>query len=263
MMRTLLRVHIVPVGFDNERVTEPIIKSKGDRVYLISRQQDDLASNYLKLIKKELKKHRIEFREEFTDIWDLMSCMEKFREIVIREKENQIFFNVSTGSTLASIAAMLTCMIWKCEVYYVQLQYPNTKKQVEIEKQDVDKTFSIPVYKIMKPEDRHLLILSIIKDNSKKIKKKDLIERLKHFKIIRPVASEILTTHAEHSQLNAILRPMVNEQYLEVESRGRSSIVKLTEQGENALKIFGEGIKFQVTDKFSEELDESLNEDTE
>src|SRR5436309_407424 len=135
MMRSPLRVHIVPVGFDNQRVTEPVIQSKADRVYVISRKADDIAAKYIEVIKKELKRYRVEVKEEYTDIWDLMACMEKFREIVIRERENQIFFNVSTGSTLTSIAAMLTCMIWKCEPYYAKLKY-SEKKQVEVKDQE-------------------------------------------------------------------------------------------------------------------------------
>lgn len=188
-----------------------------------------------------------------------MSCMEKFREIIIREKENEILFNVSTGSTLASIAAMLTCMIWKCEPYYAKLKYPEKHEQ-EVKNQEIDGVLSIPVYKIFKPENRHLLILSIIKDNGCKIKKKDLIEKLKHFEKIKPVAKKDLTIHAEHSQLNAMLRPLLNENYLTVDSRGRSSVVSLSSQGENALKIFGEGIPFQVSQNFVDESNESENE---
>lgn len=255
-----MRVHVVPVGFDNERVTVPIILAKGDRVYLVSRKADDIASKYLEIIKKELKKNKIEIREEFTDIWDLMSCMEKFREIVIREQGNQIFFNVSTGSTLASIAAMITCMIWKCEPYYAKLEYPETKKQVEVISQKVESVLSIPVYAILKPDDRHLLILGIIKDAGCKIKKKNLIDKLKELKIIKPVTKDVLTIHAEHSQLNAMIRPLVEEKYLEVESRGRSSLVILTPQGENALKIFGEGVSLARASEPAEEASEESEE---
>jgi len=245
MMRSHLRVHIVPVGFEVKRVTEPILQLKGDRVYLISLNKDDKASTRMKQIKKILTNKQIEVKEEYTDIWNIMSCMEKFREIVTREKGNQIYFNVSTGSTLASIAAMLTCMIWKCRAYYVKLKYDEKKKQEEFVENNVEDVLSIPVYKILSPEDKHLLILGIIKDKDRKIRKKDLIEKLKELKIIRPVMGKKLSVHAEHSQLNAMLKPLVDEHYVEVQSRGRSSIVMLTQQGENALKIFGAGVPIQ------------------
>lgn len=245
MMRSHLRVHVVPVGFEVKRVTEPILQLKGDRVYLISYKKDDKAVDHIKKIKKVLAAKQIEVKEEYTDIWNIMSCMEKFREIVTRERGNQIYFNVSTGSKLASIAAMLTCMIWKCESYYAKLKYDEKKKQEEFVENDVEDVLSIPVYKILRPEDRHLLILGIIKDKGHKIKKKDLIEKLKELRIIRPVVGETLTIHAEHSQLNVMLKPLIDEHYVEVQSRGRSSIVMLTQQGENALKIFGEGVPLE------------------
>jgi len=245
MMRSHLRVHIVPVGFEVKRVTEPILQLKGDRAYLISLKEDDKAAEHVKKIKQILASKQVDVKVEYTDIWNIMSCMEKFREIVTREKGNQIYFNVSTGSTLASIAAMLTCMIWKCRAYYAKLKYDEKKKREELVENDVEDVLSIPVYKILRPEDRHLLILGIIKDKSRKIRKKDLIEKLNELKIIRPVMGEKLSVHAEHSQLNAMLKPLVDEHYVEVQSRGRSSIVILTQQGENALKIFGEGVPLQ------------------
>lgn len=245
MMHSHLRVHVVPVGFEVKRVTEPILQLKGDRVYLISLKEDDKAAEHVKKIKKILASKQIDVKVEYTDIWNIMSCMEKFREIVTRERGNQIYFNVSTGSTLASIAAMLTCMIWKCRAYYAKLKYDEKKKREEFVENDVEDVLSIPVYKILRPEDRHLLILGIIKDEDRKIRKKNLIEKLKELKIIHPVMGEKLSVHAEHSQLNAMLKPLVDEHYVEVQSRGRSSIVMLTQQGENALKIFGEGVPLQ------------------
>ncbi|MGI0073340.1 MAG: DUF6293 family protein [Nitrosotalea sp.] len=256
MMRSHLRVHVVPVGFEVKRVTEPVLQLKGDRVYLISLKEDDKAAEHVKKIKKALTSKQIDVKVEYTDIWNIMACMEKFREIVTRERENQIYFNVSTGSTLASIAAMLTCMIWKCGAYYAKLKYDEKKKQEEFDENDVEDVLAIPVYKILRPEDRHLLILGIIKDKGQKIRKKDLIGKLNELKIIHPVMGKKLSIHAEHSQLNAMLKPLVDEHYVEVQSRGRSSIVILTQQGENALKIFGEGATLKEGSEFITELED-------
>jgi len=43
----------------------------------------------------------------------LLDCVEEFREIFEKEKEkgNQIYFNVSTGSKITAMAGMLVCMI--------------------------------------------------------------------------------------------------------------------------------------------------------
>ena len=44
-MRANLRVHVSPVGLDPpERVTEPLLSLRADRVYLVSKNKDDHAS---------------------------------------------------------------------------------------------------------------------------------------------------------------------------------------------------------------------------
>jgi CTP-dependent riboflavin kinase len=48
------------------------------------------------------------------------------------------------------------------------------------------------------------------------------------------------TRAAEQSQLRVLLNPMEHDfSYITVESRGRRSIVKVTREGKDALRIFG------------------------
>ncbi len=58
-------------------------------------------------------------------------------------------------------------------------------------------------------------------------------------KIINPVGKQSLSKPAEHGQLKTILDPMIKMEYVDVETIGRNSIVTITSQGENTLKIFG------------------------
>ena len=64
-----LRIHIVPVGYDSTRITEPIISQKADRVYFVRHEGDKEHSQYFQFIKKELaKKKDLEIHEEFVNI---------------------------------------------------------------------------------------------------------------------------------------------------------------------------------------------------
>src|SRR3989344_5218468 len=105
-MSVNLRIHIAPVGFEFLRVTEPLIRMQADKVYLITYEKDDKAAKFFSQIKKELgqKYRHIKVEEVFVDIWNLYDCIEKFREIILSEKNNHVYINVSTGTKITAIA---------------------------------------------------------------------------------------------------------------------------------------------------------------
>jgi Family of unknown function (DUF6293) len=198
----------------------------------------------LKQVRKALEKHpHIEVHDVYVNIWDLFSCLEKFREIFDSESKskNHLYVNVSTGSKIISIAGMIACMLWKGTPYYAKLNYEDGGPSVSIDKRKVMETEFLPVYQINMPIPESLDILSIIRENKGKISKKELIEELQDLKII-PVYPPSQPRSAPHSRLRAILDPLEKHwQFIEVRSRGRKSEVSLTEQGKSALRIFGSG----------------------
>ena len=243
-MRSNLRVHIAPVGFHVNRVTEPIIQERADKVYLVTHHSHDRAAKYMEKIIRILRKEKLVSIEKVTtDIWDLFECLKCYKEIFQREgKTAHIYINVSTGSKIATIAGTLACMIWKGTPYYSHIDYDNIKKDPSdgLPNERVVSTTQLPVYSINKPRTESLLILSTlsnIKDG--KMKKSKLIESLEN----KGVIDSELSAAAKHSKLKVLLAPMtvgsLDNPLVEVEYRGRQSNVILTSQGESTLKIFG------------------------
>jgi CRISPR locus-related DNA-binding protein len=242
-----LRIHIAPVGFEFRRVTEPLIRMQADKVYLVTYGPDDSAKKFFEQIKKELGQNykNIKVEEIFVDIWNLYECIEKYRAIVLEEKRkgNHVYMNVSTGTKITSIAGMLSCMLWGALPYYARVSYPSMKKTEIPPTEHVDEADLLPVYEVRKPKTEYLLILSILKLNNGKMRKARLIEKLEAKGIIRlkDESKMKLTEPAKLSQLRAILEPLETDwKYIKVEASGRRSEVMLTEQGETALKIFGQ-----------------------
>ena len=93
-MDSKLRVHIATVDHHIERITEPMINLRADKAYIVTYGEKDAAAEFLKKTEKILRKHRIPYKVIFVDIWDLMACVQKFRDLIMQERENQIFFNV-------------------------------------------------------------------------------------------------------------------------------------------------------------------------
>ena len=238
-MNSQLRIHVATVDHHIERITEPMIKLRADKAYIVTYGEKDAAVEFLKKTKKILKKHRIPFKVLFVDIWDLMACVEKFRDLILEERDNQIFFNVSTGTKISAISAMLSCMIWNCHPYYAKSEYSEIKIQKKIPVEEIKAIVSMPIYKMITPKTEYLQILSILEQREGKIKKRQLIEELKILKIIKGSGMKNLSKPAEHGQLKTILDPMIKMEYVLVEIIGRNSIVTITQQGKNTLKIFG------------------------
>ena len=237
-MKPKLRVHVATLDHHVERIIEPLISLHADKAYIIAFKEKDDSHEFLKKTKAILAKQRIAVSVEFVDIWNLMKCVSLFRDIIAKENENHLFFNVSTGTKISCISAMLACMIWNCEPYYAKPEYQDIKIPKKIKSEKIREIVSIPTYNMSIPKPEYLDVLSILLQNNGKMKKRHLIEELKKMRIIFPGEGSSLSKPAEHGQLKTILDPMLNSEYITIDSIGRNSIVCITEQGKNTLIIF-------------------------
>lgn len=244
-MKANLRVHVAPVGFEIERVTQPLIDWRADKVYLILGPYEDMGKGtiYLKAITEILDNHKnIEVKQLTSNIWDLYDLINKFKSVLKNESKegSHIYVNVSTGSKIASVAGTLSCMIWKGVPYYAHIDYDyNVEYANGIKHDKVTSITEIPVYSINIPMQESLTILQILKDSNGEIKKKKLIEKLETEGYI----NSKLKIEAKHSKLRALLNQLSqgsDNPLVIVEYGGRQSKVKITTQGEATLKIFGE-----------------------
>ncbi|MEM0135549.1 MAG: DUF6293 family protein [Thermoplasmatales archaeon] len=242
-MNENLRIHLCPVGFEVKRVVDPLVWMRADKVYLITYRPGDEAQSYLEKIESDLKNYPyIELVKKYVNVWDLFECLELMREIISKESGNKIYVNVSTGTKITAIAGMLSCMLWGASPYYAKVSYPSNNKTKTTETEFVENPPDmLPVYSINKPKPEYLLILKLLKDNNSRLRKSQLIKLLEDEGVIRKRSETDgeFSTSAKHSQLRALLEPMIRDwNYIKIESEGRRSTVILTGQGVNALKIF-------------------------
>ncbi len=133
-------------------------------------------------------------------------------------------------------------MLWKGIPYYTRLDYEQGGPETKADKRNVTGTEALPIYQINMPSPESLNVFAVIgskKDD--KITKKELIQELQRMRLI-PVFLPSQPRNAPHIRLLAILEPLETHwQFIEVRSSGRRSDVYLTDQGSNALRIFGSG----------------------
>ncbi len=241
-MRSNLRVHIACVGFEVNRITQPIIDERADKVYLITYSRNDKGLPYLKKILEILGQHKnIEVQKITGDIWDLFEILNRFKKILQIENAagSHVYVNVSTGSKVAAIAGTLACMLWKGTPYYAHINYEEKRNFAGFVDDNVTEKTELPVYSINTPKQESITILKILNMFDGKVKKKKLIEKLEDEGLIK----EDLSSEAKHSRLKALLNPLIvglDSPQIKVDYIGRQSNVILTQQGESTLRIFGD-----------------------
>ena len=123
MKNTLkLRIHIAPVGFEIDRIIIPAKKMRADKVWLIghSNLSEDKARPFLEKIRKALEKNNIEVQEITADRYRLFDIVRVVKEIILQEKQHDIYLNVASGSKIHAVGLMT--------VSYTHLTLPTNRE---------------------------------------------------------------------------------------------------------------------------------------
>ncbi len=254
------RVHIAPVGFEIDRVTEPLKRMEADKVYLFAEKTENAEKleHYISEIKKELsregsKKIEIEQRGWNLSEIELYATLREYRKIIDEESGNDIFINVSTGSKIHAIAGMIASMIFKdgnktiMPYYVIPESYADNPANNEQYTKGCKEIRTLPNYRIEKPPDEIMDVLAIIdkiegnKDGENKRKpvtKKILIEELEKEGIVLTTISD-KDSKSDAGKYNALqrkyIKPLTDWGYIKLDSRSKRSRIEVTEEGRNAL----------------------------
>ncbi len=185
------RVHVAPVGFEVERITEPLLADRADRVYLLTRAERDAAAPFVDEISRRLGRARwpMEVRVVRTDLWDVFGALESLRAIFDAERRTDrnasdvlpLRVNVSTGTKITAIAGTLSCMLWKGEPYYVQVSrawYSDRTPKVAAVHDVVERVDPVNVYELRAPAPELVAVLEALDRRGGSLRKHALIREL-------------------------------------------------------------------------------------
>jgi len=256
-MVTGYRIHISPIGYDNERVWRPLLDPKADKVYLITKKGEDHAKKYVEGVIQSLNEHKIPFVEKKCSIDDLAEVLGLYRKIFQAEAGNSILVNVSTGSKIMAIAGMMACMMWNGEPYYV---VPDRYEGEQIAHGMKEKK-PLPHYRIDKPPEAIVeLTMFLDEKGAAGASKKSIIRRLKskgfltiipqerepdeevHLNAKKGKKREGPSPQAEYKALEErVLRPAREEwKFTREVGKGKSQRIFITEEGKTAVLVFGD-----------------------
>jgi hypothetical protein len=249
------RIHVAPVGFEVERVTEPVLQERADRVYLITRTRDDAAQPFVDEVVRRLRRARrpVEVEVRRADIWDVFGALAELRTIFERERRIDrhasdvvpIRVNVSTGTKITAIAGTLACMLWKGEPYYAQVTqawYSGLTPQVRPVNDIVSRIDPVTVYELRAPTPELVEVLEALERRGGELRKRELLRELG---LDRRAGGDgrLLSPQAQHSRLRGRLEPLEGKWgFVSSEFGGSRGRVRLTRQGRLALALFGRGL---------------------
>ncbi len=244
------RIHIAPVGFEVERVTAPVLGERADRVYLITRRDDDAARPFVAEVRRRLEAaaRPIEVVIRRTEIWDVFGALTEFRRIFGEEGRTDrhadgvvpLRVNVSTGTKITAIAGTLACMLWKGEPYYAQVTrswYSGITPKVRPVNDVVARVDPVNVYELRAPAPDLVEVLEALDRRGGELRKRDLIRELG---LDRAADRAAPSAQAQHSRLRRRLDPLAAKWGFVGPGAG-SGRVRITPQGRLALGLFGRG----------------------
>ena len=240
-LRAIEEVHVAPLGYEFERITEPVLEYGADTLYLLG--DSELASvTYHEELESVLTDHGITVHRCEVDLGDIYDVLGEITTIVDRHADDIVRVNVSSGPKLAAVGAALACMATDASGYHV---HPETRSHPVDE---VPRTSGmrlaeeLPSYPLRTPTRDQVRVLDYIETTTTEVytpKKSDLITFAEENDLSFIVRSDPANDKAKFALLNnRIVDPLVEKNYLEIESVGRTKQVRLTETGQNALRAF-------------------------
>ena len=239
-----LRVHIAPLGFEIDRVVIPAIKMKADKVYLLRHDSysEDMTGPYREKIIKKLEKKDIEIKVVDVNRYRLFAIIKTVKDIIIKERENDIYLNIASGSKIHAVGCMMAAMLkddrTNIHPYYAQAEKYPTYSGKEQQTFGVEEIHDLPTYQIRTPPPKLLDALSIIKAEDR-ITKKRLAEIADEHNLIIVGAREENFQQARFASLDKnIIHPLEHDwEFIKVEKVGRNRIITLTKEGRYAAEF--------------------------
>lgn len=232
------RVHIMPVGFEEERIYKTADILKADSVVLlVNRDDDDNERVHLEKVLAELRNQGFEPRIEECNIFNLYDSLGTIASLIREYSEEDVYVNISTGSKVTAIGGMIGAMINDATAYYVKA---SEYREGEVPK-GVDDITKLPNYPIESPDMQQISILKYLKDtkDQESVTKSNLID-FSEDNSLSFISEEEISRKAKYRRLdNHIVDPLLNEGYIRVEEEGRNRVVVITEAGEEMVEAFG------------------------
>ena len=251
-MQIKLRIHIVPVGHEYDRIVIPLIQQRAERVYFLTNlAKKDTGEVYLDRIKNRLKEVGMEdFSVVHCDIENIYDIFRHMMKIIEKERGNLIYLNLSSGKKTFTIAGTMIAMMLKEEQteiipYYVNPErYSSRNDNMEAMSYGVAGIYEIPTFKVDLPDESLIRVMKYISDAGI-YKKREIVDFVYREKILTVKGSAAKKIMAANRQ---VFDKLSERGLIRIMGARKSATVKLTENGKQLVNFFCEVKKVEEID---------------
>lgn len=235
------RIHVVPLGYERDRVIEPPKRLNADKVVLLSHEEDEEPA-YHEEAWKELREAHIDLQGRKCNIFDLYTCLGAIAEVVTDHQGDNVYVNLATGSKVTAIAGMIACMATGATPYYVSAERYGPSEDEGPPEQPVSfgvcNIEELSGYPIEAPSEQDVRVLSFI-DREGPVSKKEIIVYGEENDLDFVADSDTGSLQGKYRRLETHVIEGLNENgYVTLTERGRETYVDILEDGQNTLRAF-------------------------
>jgi len=234
------RVHIVAHGWEVARIVDPIFDLKADKVVLIVPENEAFLAAFEEEMIEDLESmDRLDVELRSAHLYDLDSALQVFTQAVKDHEGDDVFINVSTGSSVAAIAGMMAAQTADATPFYVKPGFEaDTSVPEEPVIQEAGEITELPVFDLEGPSQEQLRVLGYLTGNGD-VTKKELIEFAQAEALPFIANTEAKSDEGLYRLLEShIINPLSEGEYISVEKVGRQKQVTLEQRGADALAAF-------------------------
>lgn len=234
-------VHIAPLGYEYDRIVEPVLEYDADLLYLLY-GTDTSNPEYHEALQQELLNAGIDIRTRDLNLHDIYDVLGTVTTITDHHREDIVRVNVSSGPKLATVGVALACMATDAAGYHVHPETRNHASTSSPRTEGMVAAEQLPSYPLETPSEDQVRVLNFIDERNTSTytpKKSDLITFAEDAELNFIRKRQPGNEKAKFALLNnQIIEPLADNGYLQVESVGRTKQISLTDTGKNALRAF-------------------------
>ena len=231
------RVHLMPVGYENDRIVLSAERFRADRVVLLEYDDETGHPSYVETIRERLDERGIDHESVTCDIFDFYDSIGTVAELATRFDDHDVYVNLASGSKVTAIGGMIACMATGATPYYVRAERYAAESDGDTA-EGIREVTELPTYPMESPDPQHVAVMDYL-SREDGARKRDLITFSKEAKLPFIADRDAANRKSEYRLLDShVLDPLRENGYVTVRERGRSKLVELTEAGENTLRAF-------------------------
>jgi hypothetical protein len=254
------KVHIVFNVKEKERITDPILQDKPDKIYYFhfqNQKKDDIYPNKeeenITCIQSQLPNCQIEqISLNYVDYYDIMGKLAKIFSTEIKIDGTRIAIHLGTGSKMCAIASMDAYRLWPKHVipFYIYSRDYDPKRESAMHEGPMEKS-QVPLAVYKTPDEElikgmQILFQSFEKDEQGKVKRfayqSTWENNLKQCGLLVSKSTNEDARKRSQAEANLIRenfkKPLENWEFITEKKSGKEVIIKFTPLGEKIFQIF-------------------------